>query len=189
MTRPRANDGRWRDDWCTPEDELEAVRALGEIALDPCWNPSAITAPRKAYALDGVTHSLRDGLIRDWAGDMRDELGAGVVFVNPPFSELDRWLAKCALTWDRLGDDMYGRPPVSIVSLVPARVGHWAITDVIHTARFVAFRKNRTKFLHADGGKSTTAGFATCHMVWTEDEDAHRHYLATGRYWCAEVRT
>jgi transcriptional regulator with XRE-family HTH domain len=77
------NDSRF-----TPPDFLEVVdRAFGVIGLDPCNHPSApINAARKI--------SLPQcGLTESWQTE-------GLVFVNPPFSHLSRWLKKANDAWD-----------------------------------------------------------------------------------------
>lgn len=71
----------------TPEPFLESiVEAFGEIALDPCSHTLApIKAKRKIILPE-------DGLEADWTTD-------GLVWINPPFSNLSPWLKKANDAW------------------------------------------------------------------------------------------
>ncbi len=65
------------DVWLTP---LEIVRSLGEFDLDPCGHVGHDTAKRVITLPD-------DGLSLEWSGR---------VWLNPPYSEVERWLDKLA---------------------------------------------------------------------------------------------
>lgn len=82
------------DDWRTPPSILAPVRRAYcegpdyQIDLDPCSQPDNPTGARTFWHLaDGV-----DGLQATWLR----EPAANVVFVNPPFSQLEVWAAKVA---------------------------------------------------------------------------------------------
>lgn len=104
------------DTWLTPRSIADR---LGRVALDPCSHPrSLVDADLRAMGpeVDGV-----DGLELPW------HEADGVVFVNPPYSTLGAWLAKCAAESD-LG--------AIVVALVPARVDTAAFhSSVIGRAR------------------------------------------------------
>lgn len=72
----------------TPMALLDAITdAFGVIELDPCSHPTApIKATRKIMLPD-------DGLSADWST-------AGLVYLNPPFSNLGAWLAKANDEWE-----------------------------------------------------------------------------------------
>lgn len=68
-----------KDEWLTPP---EIVRALGQFDLDPCSpiNRPWPTAQRHLTIQD-------DGLSQDWTGR---------VWCNPPYSDAEGWLERCA---------------------------------------------------------------------------------------------
>jgi hypothetical protein len=89
-----------RDDWQTPGSVLTRVNRLGGIAgggcrwitLDPCSAPDNPTgATSWVWPPDG------DGLALNWLDHMRGVIGGpGLVFVNPPYSQMKAWAAKIA---------------------------------------------------------------------------------------------
>jgi hypothetical protein len=102
------------DTWGTPKYVLDAiVRVLGPIGLDPCSHPDAVVPCTHAIMLPGYERASPyagqtwrgDGLTTEWDG-------YGLVYVNPPYSELDPWCQKAA----REGDE--------VVMLVPCRTGN-----------------------------------------------------------------
>lgn len=61
--------------------------AFGEVDLDPCTHLlSPVVARRRILSSEDG-----DGLADDWTGD--------VAFVNPPFSELLKWLRRAHDQW------------------------------------------------------------------------------------------
>jgi len=74
------------DDWLTPPEVVAALKACGGVALDPCHSAESLLDAE--YIID-VTDG-GDGLREDWF-----EID-GIVYVNPPFSDLRSWVAKCA---------------------------------------------------------------------------------------------
>lgn len=99
----------------TPEYIVEAiVRVLGPIGLDPCSHPLSIVSSKTAVLLpayaptrpvNAVNVFYGDGLATDWSGH-------GLVYVNPPYSDLAPWFDRAA----RCGDE--------VLMLVPARTGN-----------------------------------------------------------------
>jgi hypothetical protein len=187
--RPRPDDGTWRDDWNTPAAELALVRAaFGPIVLDPCWNQSAQTNPAIAAWTESPDPLLCDGLDLDWATELRwrpSTSEGGCVFVNPPYSELRRWLTKCAGESSKV--TMLGH---AIVALVPARVEQPCWTDVVHTVDAIAFRQGRIIFDHPEGAPAQTASFPVALLVWHPLRRAIARKVArqfARGWWCAEV--
>lgn len=73
------------DDWFTPLHVIAWVKAiLGGIDLDPasCAAANEVVGADNYFTLTAMT----DGLVEKW--------GADTVFVNPPFSDTPKWLAK-----------------------------------------------------------------------------------------------
>lgn len=69
------------DNWCTPPEVLDRVARVNLIGLDPCWNPSSLTATDPYASEHFERFTEREDGIRSWSG-------YGLVFVNPPYSQL-----------------------------------------------------------------------------------------------------
>ena len=103
------------DEVGTPKYLLDAIeRVLGPIGLDPCSHPNAIVACEVAILLPQYAPAVSpfaketiygDGLAVPWDG-------CGLVYVNPPYSDLGIWCEKAATEGD------------GVVLLVPARTGN-----------------------------------------------------------------
>ena len=126
-------EGRGYDNWMTPPDLLESLSSeFGEM-YDPC--------PPKP---------TEDGLKLTWPTDR-------VCFVNPPYSEIDKWTDKCSAEWRR---------GCSIVLLIPARTDTRYFHRNINGNAEVRFIKGRLKFVHPDGGKPMSAPFPSILCVF-----------------------
>lgn len=121
------------DEWLTPPSIVECLHALGPVVLDPCGHPASIVgAALSIDAIDGL-----DGLAFDWDCE-------GLVFVNPPYSDLGSWLDKCAIESKRIG--------IEIVVLCPPRVDTKAFhKSVFGVATAIAFPVGRIAFVHPSG--------------------------------------
>ena len=122
-----------RDDWQTPPHVLELVRSVAPIALDPCTSESNPTGARTH-----VWWPNGDGLAFDWAST------GGLVYVNPPYSQIRKWLAKCAAESTRGAE---------IIALVPARTDTRAWHESVTTADAICFWRGRLQFIDAATGK------------------------------------
>lgn len=101
------------DHWATPEYIYRQVTELG--MFDPC-----------------PLHSERDGLIGDWGKTN---------FVNPPYSELKRWVAK-SIEQAKLGK--------RVVLLIPARTDTQAFKMLFAYGAHITFITGRLRFNEAD---------------------------------------
>ena len=73
----------------TPADFLAQVElAFGPIDLDPCWHPQSNVLARRTISLPSC------GLKANWGK-------SGLVFVNPPYSDLAGWVEKMNSEWER----------------------------------------------------------------------------------------
>ena len=71
----------------TPKEFLsKIVDAFGEIALDPCSHAQAPIEARRKIILP------EDGLSSNWATE-------GLVWINPPFSNLAPWMVRANAAW------------------------------------------------------------------------------------------
>lgn len=81
------------------------INQLGPIALDPCT-----TEENPTGAANYLTEA-DDGLLRAWRG-FDSAYAGGLVYVNPPYNNLEAWLAKCMDAGD------WG---AKIIALIPVR--------------------------------------------------------------------
>lgn len=126
------------DDWQTPEELLALVREVAPIELDPCTSLSNPTGAR--YALT----EEQDGLDAWWPG-------TGLVFCNPPYSQMRLWAGRIARS---------AGVKREIIALVPARTDTgWWHTLAQARPHAVCFWRGRIKFNRPDGTPGQSAPF------------------------------
>jgi hypothetical protein len=156
VTRPRVEHrsaaAGGRDDWQTPEEILALVRAVAPIGLDPCTSGS--------NPVDAHRWLVSGGLEADWQTPS-DEL----TYVNPPYSQLRAWLARCALQ---------ARGGGTIAALIAARTDTRAWHESIPTAQAVCLWRGRVKFR----GAAHSAPFPSALVIWTRDRGALERFDA-----------
>jgi hypothetical protein len=132
------------DVWLTPPDLLAA---LGPFDLDPCAAPEPRPWPTAAehYTADV------DGLRQEWHGR---------VWVNPPYSHVEKWLARLAehgqgtaLTFARTDTAAFGR-------------------QVWGKATALLFLRGRVNFYTLDGRRGRANAGAPSVLVAYGDDDA-----------------
>jgi transcriptional regulator with XRE-family HTH domain len=130
-----------RDVRFTPAAFLAKIHdAFGPIDLDPCGHRlSPVVAKRRILLEEGG-----DGFVDDWSG--------GLAFVNPPFSEMLRWLKRAHDQWSRGNVG-------SVVCLVPARTDARWFHDTLRLAADIFFLQGRVPFADIRG-KSQHTPFA-----------------------------
>lgn len=112
------------DEWYTPHDFFE--KCSNEVLwfdLDPCSTIENHKAP-KFFTMED------DGLSKDWFWK---------VFVNPPYSDISKWVEKCSRERERVS---------VIYLLIPARTDTRYFHDFIYEKEWVEIRfiKGRLKF-------------------------------------------
>ena len=121
-----------RDSRLTPPAFLDIInQAFGEIDLDPCGHrDDFVQAKRKIIREDGG-----DGLAEPWMGDL--------VWCNPPFSQMLKWLRKADAEWSA------GRAK-TIVCLVPARSDSSYYHDRLVEVADIGLLRGRLRFHTSD---------------------------------------
>jgi phage N-6-adenine-methyltransferase len=117
------------DNWSTPKDVYMALNAEFSFDFDPCplnENPGL------------------DGLMIEWGNSN---------FVNPPYSQLKKWLYK--------GYEQ-AQKGKTVVFLIPSRTDTIAWHDVCMKANEIRFIKGRLKF----GGAKTNAPFPSAIIIF-----------------------
>lgn len=117
------------DEWRTPENALHLVRKMGPILLDPCTTDENPTGAERYYTKE------TNGLINPWV-----LYKPGVIFVNPPYSSVEQWIARAASCQEEC------------LVLIPARTDtrYWH-TWIVDRADAVCFWKGRLKFTSLAG--------------------------------------
>lgn len=137
------------DEWYTPPKVLRAVEAVspgGAIDLDPCHAPRSLVQAR--HTID--TRRGGDGLRDAWQG-------AGMVFCNPPYSNVMPWMSRCRHEAER-------RPVVMLVPL-RAETAHWH-EHVWGGGAHVVIPRGRIPYVGADGQMHGAGMIATVFVVW-----------------------
>ncbi len=133
------------DEWYTPSDIVGRVKSAlgGEIDLDPCAEEEKKGVPAKGVPAKNYYTKDDDGLSQEWRGR---------VFMNPPYSEADRWVAKLVEEYEE------GCTTAAVV-LVPNR------SDTAWHARLRAYPRceirGRIKFNDESGSPRHSALFAS----------------------------
>jgi transcriptional regulator with XRE-family HTH domain len=121
-----------RDKRFTPAWFLNHVyEAFGPICLDPCGHElSPVVAKRRIILPE-------DGLKSSWAGSK-------LVFVNPPFSALVKWLNRAVDAWE-------SGEAETVVLLIPARTDSATFQDRVFGRADIGLMRGRIRFLSAEG--------------------------------------
>jgi transcriptional regulator with XRE-family HTH domain len=154
-----------RDSRFTPADFMEAIySAFGQVDLDPCGHPlSPVIARRRIIVDEGG-----DGLADDWSGQL--------VFVNPPFSALLRWLRRAHDQWSKGNVE-------TVVCLVPVRTDSSWFHTTLSTAADIYLLEGRVRFLNSSGqGQSTPFSLMIVGLGTTSEQRARYAALVPG-FW------
>lgn len=128
------------DSWQTPEWVLDRVRAIDDIALDPCAGADTEIGADNYRGPDAKGRI--DGLQATWAG--------GLVFANHPYSKPAPWLKKAAIE---------AHNGAEIVTLSPASTGaRWMFDHVYPVAHGRYWFKGRIRFIDPSTGKPAGCG-------------------------------
>lgn len=120
------------DEWITPP---ELLRDLGPFDLDPCAHPEQFYRTAKRMVSPPF-----DGLAFEWTG---------MVWLNPPFSQMRPWLSKLAQSKHAQG-----------IALAAARteVVKWFWPCIWESADAILFLRGRLHFRRPDGSRRRPDG-------------------------------
>lgn len=156
-----------RDSRFTPPDFMGRIyAAFGEIDLDPCAHLlSPVIAHRRILLSEGG-----DGLTDDWSGR--------IAFVNPPFSELLKWLRRAHDQW-RAGK------VETVVCLVPVRTDSAWFHDTLSSDADIYLLQGRVRFLDSRGkGQHTPFSLMVLTLGATAEQKERYAQLVSG-FWLA----
>lgn len=131
-----------RDCWATPLGLFNRLdKAIGPFTLDAC------ALPYNAKCARYYTPEI-DGLVQPW----HEDAAGGVVWCNPPFSAIRRWVAKA---WR---ESLRG---ARVALLMPANRtdAWWFHRYVIEAGAAIQFLEGRTRFVPPPGVLASSPGF------------------------------
>jgi transcriptional regulator with XRE-family HTH domain len=140
-----------RDVRFTPPEVVEwVVSSFGSISIDPAGDP------RSFVRADRVLTELEDGLASRWSGKL--------AFVNPPYSDLTRWIGRCCDAWDRKEVEM-------IAGLFPARTETTTFRQRVFGVADVLLMPRRLAFYDEHRVKMHPAPFALMLCLWGAERE------------------
>lgn len=129
------------DDQFTPPDFIRRIESVfGRIDLDPAWHPTCAVQATTTYSLA----QDKDGLVEPWP--------ARLVWLNPPFSQMLRWVRKADTEWTA------GRAK-TVVALVPGRTDSVYFHDRLIAIAHVYLLRQRLRFIQVSGDVGNQAPF------------------------------
>jgi len=156
-----------RDSRFTPHDFMTSIyTAFGDVDLDPCPHLlSPVIAGRRILLSAG-----ENGLTDDWSGKM--------AFVNPPFSELLKWLRRAHDQWRA------GRVE-TVICLVPVRTDSHFFHQTLSADANIFLLQGRVRFLDTQGkGQHTPFALMLLTFGTTAEQRARYEALVSG-FWLA----
>lgn len=156
-----------RDSRFTPPGFMAGIyAAFGEIDLDPCANLlSPVIAKRRILLSEGG-----DGLTQDWSGRL--------AFVNPPFSELLKWLRRAHDQW-RAGN------VETVVCLVPVRTCSAWFHETLSTDADIYLLQGRVRFLDSRGKGQHTPFSLMLVALGASADQKDRYARRVSGFWLA----
>lgn len=135
------------DDWATPWPLIhELAQTFGAFDLDPCATPATAKAP-KFYTRED------DGLAQPWRG---------VIFCNPPYSEVARWLEKAY-------QEVQAGRAQTVVCLIPVRTDQAWWHEKVWGRGEVWWIRGRLHFIGKDGTTIGRPVFASCLAIYAPE--------------------
>jgi len=188
MGNPTLSSLPQKDVWQTPDWLTNGIaEAIGGFDLDPCAGPQTHIADHNWSIQRG-----EDGLNREWFGD---------VWVNPPFSEKEKWLRECvssvgtdsngslietAEAVDQTAFPDEGADRVFVLTPDSTDVKSW-FHSYCTMADYVWFSKGRVKFIDPETGEGAgQPSFGTAISVFGDIEPPLREW-SHAKGWLVET--
>lgn len=149
-----------KDDWETPQDLFDALDAEFGFSVDVCASAHNSKVPINFFDIN------ENGLAKSWASA---DVGGGMVWCNPPYSQKDQWIEKAFWT------AFHGLN--TIVLLIPAKTDTASWWDYCTLAE-VRFLPGRLVFVGAESG----APFPAAVVVFREGL-SEKNYKPKTIYW------
>lgn len=127
------------DEWATPQSFFDKLNDEFHFSLDACGNA-------ENHKCERYYTKEQNGLTADWGGEH--------VFCNPPYSEIDKWVAKAFYESKKDG--------TVVVLLIPSRTDTKYFHNYIMNRSEIRFVKGRLKF----NGSKNSAPFPSMVVVF-----------------------
>ena len=111
------------DEWETPQELYNELNKRFTFTLDPC-------STNENHLCDKYFTKEDDGLTKSWKGE--------TVFVNPPYSNIKKWVKKCYTEHETNG--------TIVVMLIPSRTDTIYFHNYIYHKADIEFIKGRLHF-------------------------------------------
>ena len=111
------------DEWTTPQELYKELNKRFKFTLDPC-------STNENHLCDKYFTKEDDGLSKSWKGE--------TVYVNPPYSNIKKWVEKCYMEHKTNG--------TSVVMLIPSRTDTIYFHNYIYHKADIEFIKGRLHF-------------------------------------------
>lgn len=159
-----------RDSRFTPPGFMDGIyAAFGDVDLDPCGHAlSPVIAKRRILLSEGG-----DGLLDDWSGRL--------AFVNPPFSELLKWLRRAHHQWS-------ARNVETVVCLVPVRTDAAWFHQTLSADADLFLLQGRVRFLSPAGKAQQTPFSLMLVTLGATGEQKDRYSELVRGFWLARRR-
>ena len=158
-----------RDSRFTPAVFMDSIyAAFGEVDLDPCGHVlSPVVARRRILLSEGG-----DGLTEAWSGRL--------AFVNPPFSELLKWLRRAHDQWRARNVD-------TVVCLVPVRTDSSWFHQTLSADADLYLLQGRVRFLSPTGKAQPTPFSLMLITLGTTAEQRQLYAETVPGFWFARA--
>lgn len=132
------------DEWETPLEVYTKLNERFRFTLDPC-------STKENHLCDKYYTKEENGLFKSWKGE--------TVFVNPPYSEIKKWVEKCYKEYETNG--------TTVVMLIPSRTDTRYFHNYIYHKAEIEFIKGR---LHFSNSKNS-APFPSMIVIYQQMEE------------------
>jgi transcriptional regulator with XRE-family HTH domain len=143
----------------TPPDFMaEIVSFFGAITIDVAGSTNSFVEAKR------VILEKEDGLKTRWSGDL--------AWCNPPYSNLSRWLHRCADAWD-------GQEVQSILGLFPARTETVAFRTRLVGVADIVLLPRRLRLYDEDRVRLAPSPFPLMLCAWGVERSVIEAYVAS----------
>lgn len=128
MAEPKHHRGESKQDYCTPDEFLDAVRTYLNILEFDC---DLAASDDNCVCLPYFTEKM-NSIGQNW------KIGDGYNWCNPPFENIQEWVKKAGMEWQF--------HQARTIMLLPAGVGSNWFRDYCHNITWVLFLNGRITF-------------------------------------------
>lgn len=132
MPEPKHNKGRSKQDYVTPDEFIAAVLRKYRIAAFDCDLAASAENTKAPLYYDQEQNSL----VQPW------KIGDGWNWCNPPFANIEPWVAKAWHQWNTYG--------ARTLMLLPAGIGSNWFRDYVYQKAYLTILNDRIHFVGSE---------------------------------------